>query len=196
MGSFRVKTRLIFSSVSRLCSDCRTAVELSSQPARAFGSAEVAVSVAASVCACVSPPTYSGMLRFPSFASVSAFASLLRLPTQGNTIVFSEGYVLLRGGSPLHYGGLVRSRLIPLRFTLSGLPSAVFLPTFDYVTSGCLQQAVLVRILARMSHPTGCYYAAYRAKAQVAWFPASAPDMCSCMPDSIASLPIKIPAWI
>ena len=31
----------------------------------ATGSAMVAVSVAASVCACVSPPTYSGMLRLP-----------------------------------------------------------------------------------------------------------------------------------
>jgi hypothetical protein len=35
----------------------------------------------------------------------------------------------------------VRSRLISLRFTLSGLPSAVFLTAFDYVASGCLRQA-------------------------------------------------------
>ena len=29
-------------------------------------------------------------------------------------------------------------------------------------------------VRSRSSHPTGCYYAAYRANAQVAWFPASA----------------------
>ena len=54
----------------------------------------------------------------------------------------------------------------------SGFSFASFAPA--HVASGCLRQAVLVRILSRMSHPTGCYYAAYRAKAQVAWFPASA----------------------
>jgi hypothetical protein len=69
----------------------------------------------------------------------------------------------------------VRSRLISLRFTLaSGCLRQSF--SLRSITSplGCLRQAVLVRILPRMSHPTGCYYAAYRANVQVAWFPASA----------------------
>ncbi len=60
-------------------------------------------------------------------------ASLLRLPSLGYTVDFPLGYALSRGCSPLRYGCLLRSRLISLRFTLSGLPSAVFLTAFDYV---------------------------------------------------------------
>ena len=48
-GSFSRQNKTHFSAVSRLCSDCQTAVELSSQPTRVSGSAEVAVLVAASV---------------------------------------------------------------------------------------------------------------------------------------------------
>ena len=39
--------------------------------------------------------------------------------------------------------------------------------------TGCLWQAVLVRILPRMSHPTGCLCSLPRNR-PVAWFPASA----------------------
>ena len=59
------------------------------------------------------------MLRF------APVASLLRLPTLGYTFVSPFRSVRFRAG--------VRSRLISLRFTLSGLPSAVFLTAFDYV---------------------------------------------------------------
>ena len=43
---------------------------------------------------------------------------------------------------------------------------------------GILRQAVLVRIFPRMSNPTGCYYAAYRAKAQVCLVPSQRPLAC------------------
>lgn len=53
-----------------------TSAELWSQPAGATGNTVVvAVSAAASVCACVSPPTFSGMLKLPSFARISSMGT-------------------------------------------------------------------------------------------------------------------------
>ena len=59
------------------------------------------------------------------------------------------------------------------RFTLRAAFGSLSLYVRLCRPTGCLRQAVLVRILPRMSHPTGCLCSLPRNR-PVAWFPASA----------------------